>query len=261
MRQPWPGLNHARVLITGASSGLGYCTAARLAPLTHSVVITARRKAPLERLRKAILSAGGSPFVVMANLRKVAEISRLRAAVDRRLGGIDILINCAAGFSVGPTLIELEPSDWADTIDTNLRAPYLLAQAFAPGMVDRGYGKIVNLISATNHVEQFGCFRVSKIGLEVLTSVLAAELGESGVTTFALNPGWFRSKHVVSGPSPDPAARAIIELIQRPHSGTNGRFFDLRFRNSRRELVVRSRAAGRYGFRSFPEGMPGIELL
>ena len=153
-------------------------------------------------LQREIQETGGRALFIRTDLSKRSDIAKLSSDVKRSLGGLDVLVNNGATYWSGPLLVQTPPSDWATMLNTNLRAPYLLARAFAPGMVEQGHGRIVNIISATSHVNGIGCFRISKISLEVLTSVLAAELQEYGVATTALNPNWFRSDHSLSGPSP-----------------------------------------------------------
>jgi NAD(P)-dependent dehydrogenase (short-subunit alcohol dehydrogenase family) len=240
-------LSGKTVVVTGASCGLGAECAKHFAKAGAIVLMVARRKSRLIRNVQAIRRCGGEANYVAADLSDFHEIDRIHKTATAYFGGADILINNAGIYEEGSTLIETDISQWRRMLNTNLRAPYLLCQAFIPRMVDRDYGRVVNITSATSHLFGVGPFRVSKVGLEVLTAVLAAELEGSGVTATAFNPNWMKTETSCSGRSPQGAARAITQLVQRSPSFLNGKTIDLRWKGKRYRLCSRLPGSGQYG--------------
>lgn len=241
-------LEDKTALITGASSGFGEATAMVLSNHVKIVVLTARRIGKLKDTCKTIGSHGGKAFPISADLSKTRDICKLGKEIRKSIGGIDILINCGAHYEGGPAVYETILSDWTYIINTNLRAPYLLAREFVPHMLEHAYGRIVNITSTTNHVAGVGAFRISKIGLEVLTDALAHELKGTGVTASAFNPNWMKTSHSRSGRSPKGAANALVKVLHRRPKALNGTFLDLVWCNRKFYLRQRKRKPGQYGF-------------
>ena len=240
-------VNGMRVLVTGASSGLGAECSLAFASRGASVISVARRRSRLTQVERRIRSLGGRAVSIAADLTKVADIERTATIVGKE-GGVDILINNAGIYLEDSPLIETKLSDWNQLINTNLRSSYLLCKYLVPGMVSRAYGRILNVTSATNHLAGVGVFRISKISLEVLTAVLAEELEGTGVTATALNPGWMRTETCCDGRSPRNVARVVIDLVERSPAFLNGTFIDLKWRGRIAQLCRRPQGRGRYGF-------------
>lgn len=247
MTEPDYILTDKRVLITGASSGLGAWCAVSFARRGAIVAIVARRQRLLLRLKKELSHRGVEPVVIAADIMKPCDVHRIRTVVNKKLGGCDIVINNAGIYLGDRTIGETNLKDWTRIMDTNLRAPYLLCKCFLPGMLQRGHGRIINIISGTSDVEGVGIFRISKIGLEVLTSVVAAEIDGSGIAATAFNPGWMKTETSNSGRSPAGAARAITEFVQRQTKALNGKCIDLRWTGRDYRLCVRAAQRGKYG--------------
>jgi NAD(P)-dependent dehydrogenase (short-subunit alcohol dehydrogenase family) len=130
-----------------------------------------------------------------ADVTSAAEIERLVASVERELGPIDILIN-NAGVNIRGTVDQLSEADWDTVIDTNLKGPFLCARAVGPGMVKRGWGRVVNLGSILGAVGLGGRapYASSKAGVINMTRVLALEWAGTGVTANAICPGPFATE-------------------------------------------------------------------
>jgi 3-oxoacyl-[acyl-carrier protein] reductase len=237
-----------RVLVTGASSGLGAECAKQFAKKDAWIIIVARRRSRLFQIAKLIRQGGGRVTTIQADVMDLADIHRVQTIVNSEAGGVDILVNNAGAYCQGFSLVETSPEDWNRIMNTNLRAPYLICRAFVPGMLDRKYGRIVNVTSATNTLEDVGAFRISKVGLEVLTAVLAVELKETDVTATAFNPGWMKTETSYTGRSPRGAADALIELVQRGPNFLNGSFIDLKWSGRRFRLIRRPPMRGPFGF-------------
>lgn len=233
--------------MTGASAGLGEQIATVFAGLGATVVVIARRQRRLTNLTRRIVANGGRGFLIRADLTKTSDIKAITSIVNNKLHGCDVLIN-NAGVYLGETpLAETNIQDWNKLIGTNLRAPYLLCKAFVPGMINQNRGLIINIISGTNDLEGVGLFRISKIGLEVVTAVLAAELEDTGVAALAFNPGWMKTESCLTGRSPRGAARALADLVQRRPASLNGRFVDLKWTGRTYRFSNRHAGKGQFG--------------
>lgn len=241
-----------RVLITGASSGLGRDLALRLADHAAALVIVGRHLKPLHVLRGRLLRGKARPSVVVekVDLSRAADAVRLNRRVVRTLGGIDVIVNCGADFFCGVDLLDTPETDFERLLKVNLTAPLRLCRLFVPKMIERRSGRVLNVISATNELCGFATFRVTKIGLEVVTQSLIEELRGSGVGVAAVNPGWMRTRHSHSGLPPEYAAEAIVDRLNSPSVRFDGKWFDLDARARPPKLRVRRRIPGLFGARA-----------
>lgn len=183
-------------LITGATSGIGRAAAELLAARGLHVIVSGRNAERGEDAVRAIRSSGGHADFVQADLRDEASAKELAAAALRIGGGtVDVLVNSAGIFPFGPTA-ETSEATFHEVYDVNVKAPYFLVAALAPGMADRGDGAIVNV---TTMVAEFGAagmalYGSSKAALVLLTKSWAAEFGPSGVRVNAVSPGPTRTE-------------------------------------------------------------------
>lgn len=183
-------------LVTGSTSGIGRATAEQLAARGLHVVVSGRSTERGEEVVRGIRAAGGTADFVRADLRDAADAQAL-AAEALRLGGgsVDVLVNSAGIFPFGPTSTTT-PEGFDEVYDTNVKAPYFLVAALAPGMAERGTGAIVNV---TTMVAEFGAagmglYGSTKAALVLLTKSWAAEFGPSGVRVNAVSPGPTRTE-------------------------------------------------------------------
>ena len=183
-------------LVTGGARGLGLTMATALAEAGADVAISGRSIGPAEESAKAIATATGRRArAFAADVTSAADIDRLASGVEGALGPIDILVN-NAGVNIRGTVDQLSESDWDSVIDTNLKGPFLCARAIGPGMVKRGWGRVVNLGSILGAVALGGRapYASSKAGVINLTKVLALEWAGTGVTANAICPGPFATE-------------------------------------------------------------------
>jgi NAD(P)-dependent dehydrogenase (short-subunit alcohol dehydrogenase family) len=183
-------------LVTGGSKGLGYTMATALAEAGADVALSGRTIATCDEAAKKINAATGRRARgFAADVTSAADIDRLVKSVEGALGPIDILIN-NAGVNIRGTVDQLSEADWDSVIDTNLKGPFLVARAVGPGMVKRGWGRVVNLGSILGAVGLGGRapYASSKAGVINLTRVMALEWAGTGVTANAICPGPFATE-------------------------------------------------------------------
>lgn len=186
-------LDGKRALVTGGGRGLGRVMAHTLASAGADVVISGRDTNALETAAKEIAGQTGRKIVtVQADVTRSEDIARLKTEAEAGLGPIDILIN-NAGVNVRGASAELAEADWDAVIDVNLKAPFLVARTFAPGMAGRGWGRILNLGSILSVIGIAGRapYASAKAGVLNLTRVMALEYAAQGVTVNCLCPGPF----------------------------------------------------------------------
>ncbi len=178
-------------LITGASRGIGRATAVELARRGARVALTARNRAELESLAGELESLGTQAIALPADLDDPQVPDALIRETEQRLDPVQILVNNAA--IVGPfgNTWAVDPEAWERALRLNLHVPFRLARLVIPGMIERGWGRIINVSSgaARNPMERAGPYSVSKAGLDMLTRQLGIELEGTGVAVVSLYPG------------------------------------------------------------------------
>ena len=191
-------LSGRRALVTGGGAGLGKIFADALAEAGADLVISSRRGEVLENSAVELRRHGGRVDCIAADVSRPEEVARLKEAA----GAVDILVN-NAGYSIRKdSWLEITPAEWLEVLGVNLHAPFMMAQAFIPGMMERGWGRVINLSSIYGVVtsnpghypdmKSDNCsYSVSKHGLLGLTKHLAVRVAGSGVTVNALSPGIF----------------------------------------------------------------------
>jgi NAD(P)-dependent dehydrogenase (short-subunit alcohol dehydrogenase family) len=204
-----------RVLVTGARRGIGAAIAVDLAAegwtlLLHHLAAADEAEAVARQCRER----GAAAEVLEADLADPAAVS----ALAERAGPVDILINNASRAS-NVDLAVLSLVEWQETFAVNVTAPMLLAQALGAGMAARGWGRIVNITSATVALggPSGPSYVSSKAALVGLTRSLARTLGPAGVTVNALSPGGILTEREVEilGDDPHPAILAAQAVPRR----------------------------------------------
>jgi NAD(P)-dependent dehydrogenase (short-subunit alcohol dehydrogenase family) len=195
-------LRNQVAIVTGAGRGLGRAISVALAQAGAAVGVVARSETPLAETVGAIKQAGGEALAVIADVSDPAAVDRTARQIEAALGPVDLLVNNAATMGPLGPLWEADADDWWHSFEVNLRGPYLCSRALLPGMIARRRGRIINLSTsaATVAVAHMGAYVIAKTALIRFTENLAAELLNSGVSVFALDPGTVRtamSQHVL----------------------------------------------------------------
>jgi NAD(P)-dependent dehydrogenase (short-subunit alcohol dehydrogenase family) len=179
-------------VITGAANGLGQAFAKRLAE--DGVHIAIADVAPGDATVKLVEQAGRQALACPCDVTSEPSVKAMAVQVQQKFGRCDILINCA-GIYPQQDFEQMKFEDWRRVLSINLDSVFLVSAAFAPGMKQRGWGRIVNMSSSTlgSVVTGFVHYMSSKAGIVGFTRALATELGPYGVTVNAISPGLTRS--------------------------------------------------------------------
>ncbi len=182
-------------LVTGASRGLGQYFSRALALAGADIAITSRDKQSLSPFAGEIQALGRQCFSVALDVRNYDSSQSAVSAIEGYFGRIDILVN-NAGCNVRKPALEVTWEDWNIVLDTNLRGSFFVTQAVARGMIQRGYGRIINIGSVTSVAGYAGLgpYGASRGGIKQLTMSLADDWGRHGITVNCLAPGWFRTR-------------------------------------------------------------------
>jgi NAD(P)-dependent dehydrogenase (short-subunit alcohol dehydrogenase family) len=182
-------------IVTGTSRGLGQHFARALAKAGADLVLTSRHRDHLAPFETEVKALGRRAISLELDVRDQASIQKMAANAEAAFGQIHILVN-NAGCNVRKPALDVTWDDWNLILDTNLRGSFFVAQAVARGMVQRNYGRIINIGSVTS-VSGFaglGPYGASRGGIKQLTMSLADDWGKHGITVNCLAPGWFRTE-------------------------------------------------------------------
>jgi NAD(P)-dependent dehydrogenase (short-subunit alcohol dehydrogenase family) len=204
------------VIVTGASSGIGRCTAARLAANGTTVVLAARRADQLDNLAAEIAAAGGSAVAVPTDVRDPAAIAALVERATGLTGRLDGLVN-NAGVG-GGTSILADDDVVEQMIEVNLLAPIRLMRAVVPIMREQRAGSIVNIGSVAGEVGIGGTYSATKFALRGMTDSVRRELAGTGIGVTLIEPGFIATEgnSRIGVPGPAIVAAAIERALSRP---------------------------------------------
>lgn len=187
----------ATAVISGAGQNIGRAIAVALARDGFDIVVNGRsNRDACDAVAKDVEAEGRKALVVMADVGRSAEVAAMKAQVDSAMPPVAVVINNAAIRPQKPFL-EMTDDDWHRVLDTDLNSAFYLCRAFCGAMVERGWGRVVNLtgMNAMHGYAGRAPVSVAKHGLWGLTKALAKEFGPQGVTTNAISPGPIDTQH------------------------------------------------------------------
>ncbi len=221
---PQPVLHGLRVLVTGGGRGLGREFALALSAAGASVLITGRNADTLSATAKAACADGGPIVWAVADVLDQAATARAMES----FGAVDVLVNNAAlPGPLGPTWIT-DPDDWWRAMETNVHGADLTTRVALPGMIARGQGRVITVVSNAGQTRwpNASAYSVSKAAQIKLVENLAAELRHTGVTVLAYDPGLINigitRAHLDRGHIGEPSADHILDWTLRAQA--EGRF-------------------------------------
>jgi NAD(P)-dependent dehydrogenase (short-subunit alcohol dehydrogenase family) len=182
-------------IVTGGGRGFGRAIAETLAGLGANVVIASRNAPELDEVAMAIKKQGGKALAQTADVADERQVQELVLAAEQWVGTPTILVNNAGVLDpVGP-LVETNGASWLRNIAINVGGTYLVTRAVLPGMLDRDYGRVVNISSGAADRASAGwsAYCAAKAAVDQLTRVLALEMDGSGVSVVAFHPGYMET--------------------------------------------------------------------
>jgi NAD(P)-dependent dehydrogenase (short-subunit alcohol dehydrogenase family) len=189
-------LERAAAVVTGGARGIGKAIALTYASRGARVVLADVLGDELAKAASEIEAAGGEALPVRADVTDPADVEVMARQVESRLGGVDILVNCAGTQSgIGP-LWEVDPGKWLNDLLVSLYGAFLSSRAFVPGMIEAGCGYVINVVGAgaESAFTYTSGYCSAKAGLVSFTEGLAAEVRDHGVKVFAMFPGAVRTE-------------------------------------------------------------------
>jgi 3-oxoacyl-[acyl-carrier protein] reductase len=178
-------------VVTGGGRGIGAAIAHKLASLGASVVVCGRTTGPLEETAKSIALAGHRAEAIPCDVLSDQSVEEVARTVRRKYGRLDILVNNAGIGGFATPLHELPIADWDRILNTNLRGVFYAIRAFAPLMIERRFGHIINIssLAGKNPLPKGAAYAASKWGLNGLTYSLAEELRAYNIRVAVICPG------------------------------------------------------------------------
>lgn len=179
-------LSGRSALVTGSTRGLGLALARALAGAGARVAVNGRSPEAAASVAACLEGATAAAF-------DVTDAAAVAAGVGA-LGPVDVLVN-NAGITLRKPLLDVSPEEWRGVLEANLTSAYLVARAVAPGMIERGAGKIVNVCSVMSELarETIAPYTAAKGGLKMLTRAMCSEWARHGIQVNALAPGYFET--------------------------------------------------------------------
>ena len=183
---------HGRVaVVTGGGRGIGAAIAKRLGAMGATVAVCGRTLSHLETTAKEIGTAGGKALAVECDVTDLGSVETAAAKIAKQLGPIYVLVNNAGIGAFSQELHKMEPAEWDDVMNTNLRGVFFCIRSFAPAMIAKGGGHIINIssLAGKNALPKGAAYAASKWGLNGLSYSVAEELRGHNIRVAVVCPG------------------------------------------------------------------------
>lgn len=194
MGHPALELNNKTAVVIGGTSGIGLTLAKALAVAGADVVPTGRRAELVRSAAQEVEKLGRRSLPITTDVASVASVEALLDAVLKEFGSVEILVN-AAGITRRTPTIDVAEKEWDSIMDTNLNGTLRSCQVFGRHMIERKYGRIINIASLSSFLGfyEVAAYAASKAAVASLTKTLAVEWAKHGVCVNAIAPGVFRT--------------------------------------------------------------------
>jgi NAD(P)-dependent dehydrogenase (short-subunit alcohol dehydrogenase family) len=194
MNPPLLGLSNRTAVVIGGTSGIGRVLALGLAAAGADVLASSRRMEQVESTAREIESLARQTLRITCDVCDRGSLEILLRRMIERFGKVDILVNCAGKTKRAPT-IDFPEESWRDILETNLTGTLRGCQIFGRHMLERGYGRIINIASLNTFISltEVAAYAASKAAVGALTKSLAVEWSRRGVMVNAIAPGVFRT--------------------------------------------------------------------
>ena len=207
LKNPPRRLAGRRAILTGAAGGIARATALQFAREGAALVVTDIDRSGLSQSVAAVRAAGGQAEGIEADVTDSLSVRRLMEEASRALGGIDILVTCAGGYTKYANFEDIGEADWDRVIALNLKSVYLCCHAVLPYMKAAGWGRIVNLGSLAGRSTSAGTspahYGAAKAAVSMLTQYIAKDVARFGITANTLAPGTTRTDRVAAMLTPE----------------------------------------------------------
>jgi NAD(P)-dependent dehydrogenase (short-subunit alcohol dehydrogenase family) len=215
-------LKNKVILITGAGSGLGKALALAAGQVGAKVICAGRRTDKIQQTSDEVTKVGG---VGTALEMDVTDLKSVEKGVNmaEKVGPIDILINNAGIITGMKAVQDLPVEEWDKIMATNVRGPYLLMRAILPGMIQRGFGRILNISAPIKHLPKASAYCASKCALDSLTKAVGYELKGVDVIINAVEPPFLDTEMHKGGKKPEEVVAQILELVALEAGSQSGR--------------------------------------
>jgi 3-oxoacyl-[acyl-carrier protein] reductase len=212
-----------RVLVTGASRGIGRAIAIAFARTGATVVLLARESSQLYETAQEVEDLGVRAVVTPCDVRDVADVDRAMEDVEKALGGLDVLVNNAGGGRFAP-FSDLTEADWSDALSLNVEGLVNMTRAVLPVMRRQGRGHVINIgsIRGLESAPTMTAYTASKFAVTGFTRALRQELEGSGILVSLISPGGVKTGFGGIGPAEkdptwmDPSAIAdlVVQVVE-----------------------------------------------
>ena len=178
-------------LVTGAAYGIGFAMAEALAKAGAKIVFNCRGQEHLETALKEYSEKGIDSTGYICDVTDEVAVAKMIADIEEKFGKVDILVN-NAGIIKRIPMTEMKTEEFKEVIDIDLIAPFIMAKAVLPGMIEKGSGKIINVCSMMSELgrETVSAYAAAKGGLKMLTKNMASEFGKYNIQCNGIGPGY-----------------------------------------------------------------------
>jgi acetoacetyl-CoA reductase len=206
------------VLVTGATGGLGTAMCKKLHDDGFHVVGNFRSAAKAEEWKGEMIKAGYNIELFSGDVSDFDSAGNMMKAIEEKVGPVDTLVN-NAGITRDSRLINMKKDDWYEVINTNLNSVFNCTKHVLPGMIERKFGRIINISSVNGQRGQFGQtnYSAAKAGMHGFTKSLSMEVAKAGITVNTISPGYIATDMVMAVP-----AKVLDQIVAQVPMGRLG---------------------------------------